>query len=139
MREVSPIADVLEGAAMKSVTIGLLIFLLPAFVSAQEAKDESKIKPDVKALEKRFEVVKGRFDADKRRYVWVLKAKETSEEPCHFDASFQDADDKVKSVKIEFDDGGSRTMKGEKYTAYIKYPTRKTMEKVTQIVVTKSD
>jgi hypothetical protein len=125
---------------MRYNSVCLLLFLLPAFISSQDAKDESKIKPDVKALEKRFEVVKSRFDPDKRRYVWVLKAKETSEEPCHFDASFQDADDKeIKAVKIEFDDGGSRTMKGEKYSAYVKYPTRKTMEKVTQIIVAKSD
>src|SRR5262249_26748004 len=125
---------------MRSCGVCLLLFVLPLFVWTQDAKDESKIRPDIRAFEKRFEVVKGRFDADKRRYVWILKAKETSEQPCHFDAVFQDAVDKeVRAVKIEFEDGGSRTMKDEKYTAFVKYPTRKTMEKVTQIVVTKSD
>ncbi len=118
----------------------LLFLFLPTLVCAQAAKDESTIKPNAAAIEKRFKIVKERFDADKRRYVWVLEAKETSESPCHFDAVFQDADDKeIKSVQIEFDDGGSRTTKGEKSTAYVKYPTRKTMENVTQIVAKKSD
>lgn len=102
--------------------------------------DESGIKPNVRALESRFRVVKQRFDADKRQYVLILQAKETSDKPCNFDASFQDADDKeVKAVKLEFDDGGRQTTQGNRYTATIKYPTRKTMDKVTQIVVTKSD
>jgi hypothetical protein len=102
--------------------------------------DESSIKPNVKALENRFRVVKQRYDVDKRQYVLILQAKETSDQACNFDAGFQDADDKeVKSVKVEFDDGGRQTAKGERYTATIKYPTRKTMEKVTQIVIKKSD
>jgi len=118
----------------------LLFLVLPAFLWAQAAKDESKIKPSVSALEKRFKILKEYFDADKRRYIWVLEAKETSEAPCHFDAVFQDAADiEIKSVKVEFDDGGNRTMKGAKYRAVVKYPTGKTMEKVTQIVVKKSD
>ncbi len=122
---------------MRFVTGLVLILIVPAWALCE---DESKLKPDVKALEKRFKVVKERFDEGKRRYVWVLEAKETSESPCHYDAVFQDADDKeVTSVKIHFEDGGSRTMKGERYTAYVKYPTRKTMEKVTQIEVKKSD
>ena len=97
-------------------------------------------RPDVKQLEKRFKVTKQRFDADKRRYVWVLEAKVSSEDPCHYDAVFQDADEKeVTSVQIDFEDGGKRTTKGEKYRAYVKYPTRKAMEKVAEIVVKKSD
>jgi hypothetical protein len=125
---------------MKHRSIWLFLLFFLALVRAQAAEDESKIKPDAKAFAKRFEVVKERFDQAKRRYVWILKAKETSETPCHFDAVFQDADDKeVKAVKIEFEDGGSRTTMGEKYTVYLKYPTRKTMEHVTQIAVKKSD
>ena len=50
-----------------------------------------------------------------------------------------DDGESVHVYRVEFDDGGSRTAKGEKYTAYVKYPTRKTMENVTQIVVKKSD
>jgi hypothetical protein len=118
----------------------LSLFLVLPLISAKADNDESKIKPNVRALEKRFEVVKGRFDSDKRRYVWILQAKETSELPCHYDAVFQDADDKeIKSVKVEFEDGGTRTTQGERYTAFVKYPSRKTMESVTQIVVKKSD
>ena len=125
---------------MRYACVCSLLALLVAPLAAQDGKDEAKIKPDVKALEKRFEVVKGRFDPDKRRYVWVLKAKETTERPYHFDAVFQDADDKeVRVVRIEFEDGGGRTTKGEKYTAQVKFPTQKAMEKVTQIVVKKSD
>jgi hypothetical protein len=125
---------------MRCHRVCLLIVLLPAFAWIQAVNEESKIKPDVRALETRFQGVKGRFDDDKRVYVWVLEAKETSEAPCHFDAVFQDADDReVKSVKVEFDGGGARTEKGEKYRASVKYPTRKTMEKVTQIVIKKSD
>ncbi len=118
----------------------VILLVFAAFAWAQEAKDESKLKPDVKAFEARFKVVKGRFDADKRIYVWVLEAKETSDAPCQFDAVFRDTDDKeVKSLKVEFDDGGTRTDKGAAYRASVKYPTRKTMESVTQIVVRKSD
>lgn len=98
------------------------------------------IKPDLKALQKRFKVVKQRYDADKRRYVLILEAKVTSDAACNFDASFQDTDDKeVKAVRLEFDDGGKETTKGKRYTAVVKYPTRKTMERVTQIVIKKSD
>ena len=104
------------------------------------AVDEADIKLDVKALEKRFKVTKQRYDADKRRYVFILQAKETSDKVCNFDASFQDPDDKeVKSVKVEFEDGGKQTTKGETYTAIVKYPTRKAIEKATQIVIKKSD
>lgn len=118
----------------------LLVGLLVALVPAARAADEADIKPAVKALEARFKVVKQRYDADKRQYVLVLEAKETSDKPCKFDASFQNADDKeITSVKVEFDDGGNSTTKGEKVTATIKYPTRKAMEKVTQIAVKKSD
>ncbi len=125
---------------MRFVLVVMFLIVLPTATCAQDAKEESKLKPDVKALEQRFKVVKERFDAAKRRYVWTLEAKETSELPCHYDAVFQDADDKeVTSVKLEFEDGGTRTMKGERYTAFVKYPTRKTMEKVTQVVVKKSD
>jgi hypothetical protein len=107
---------------------------------AAKAEDEAHIKPDLAAIEGRFKVVKHRFDVGKRRYVLILEAKETSERACHFDASFQDPDDKeITSVKLEFEDGGKQTKKGERYTATVKYPTRKTMEKVTQIVIKKSD
>ncbi|MFT3882742.1 MAG: hypothetical protein QM703_24200 [Gemmatales bacterium] len=104
------------------------------------AEDESKLKPVVKALEDRFIVTKQRFDSGKRQYVLTLQARETSDQACHYDASFQNADDKeIKTVKLEFDDGGRQTVKGEKYVVTIKYPTRKTMENVTQIVIKKSD
>jgi hypothetical protein len=119
-----------------------LFALLAAFLLAPAARaaDEADLKPNVKALEARFKVVKQRYDADKRQYVLVLEAKESSDKPCKFDAVFQDADDKqVTTVKVEFDDGGNQTSKGEKYTATVKYPTRKTMEKVTGIVIKKSD
>lgn len=115
-------------------------FLFAGFIQPARADDEADIKPDVKELEKRFKVTKQRFDADKRQYVFILEAKATSDEACHFEASFQDPDDKeIRSIKVEFDDGGKRTMKGQKYTATVKYPTRKAMEKVTQIVIKKSD
>lgn len=118
----------------------VFVLVAAAFLAGQAEADETKLKPDVKALEKRFKVSKERYDSAKRRYVWVLEAKETSEDPCHFDAVFKDADDKeVTSVKLEFEDGGRRTMKGERSTAYVKYPTRKMMENVTQIVVKKGD
>jgi hypothetical protein len=108
--------------------------------SPVRAADEADIKPDLTALEGRFKVVKHRFDSAKRRYVLILEARTTSDKACHFDASFQDPDDKeITSVKLEFEDGGKQTQKGEKYTATVKYPTRKTMEKVTQIVIKKSD
>lgn len=104
------------------------------------AADEGEIKPDVKALEKRFKVIKQRYDPDKRRYVLILEATVTSNQPCHFDASFQNPDDKeVTTVQLKFDDGATDTVKGQRYTAIVKYPTRKTMEKVTQIVFVKSD
>ena len=45
----------------------------------------------------------------------------------------------MKSIQVEFDDGGRETTKGQKYTAVVKYPTRKTMEKVTQIAIKKGD
>jgi hypothetical protein len=123
---------------MRLAVTASLMFALGAGAVARA--DESGIKPNVKALETRFRVVKQRYDADKRQYVLILQAKETSDKPCNFDASFRDADDKeVKAVKLEFDDGGRQTTQGERYTATIKYPTRKTMEKVTQIVITKSD
>jgi hypothetical protein len=109
-------------------------------VRSSRAGNEADIKPDLKALESRFKVTKKRYDASKRQYVLILEAKVSSDKPCNYDASFQDADDKeVKSVKVEFDDGGQQTTKGEKYTATVKYPTRKTMEKVSQIVIKKSD
>ena len=124
---------------MRPLTRALVILVLPA-LAAQVLKDEAKIKPDAKALEKRFKILKERFDPDRRRYVWVLEATLSSEAPCHFDAEFQDPDDKeVTSIQVEFEDGGKRTVQGEKYRAYVKYPTRKTMEKVTQIVIKKSD
>ena len=108
--------------------------------SAARAADEADIKPNLAGIEGRFKVVKHRFDAGKRRYVLILEAKETSDRACNFDASFQDPDDKeITSVKLEFEDGGKQTQKGERYTATVKYPTRKTMEKVTQIVIKKSD
>jgi hypothetical protein len=103
-------------------------------------RDEADLKPDVAALEKRFKVVKQRYNADKRQYVLQLEAKETSDDACHYEASFQDADDKeLRTVKLEFDHGGRGTSKGEKYTATIKYPTKKGLEKVTQLVIKKSD
>ena len=102
--------------------------------------DEADMKPNTKALEERFKITKQRYDAGKRQYVLLLEAKVTSDDACHFDVSFQDADDKeVKAVKLEFDHGGKQTTKGEKYTATVKYPTRKALEKVTQIVIRKSD
>ncbi len=108
--------------------------------SALRADDETKLKPVVKALEDRFIVTKQRFDSSKRQYVLTLQARETSDQASHYDASFQNADDKeIKSVKLEFEDGGRQTVKGEKYVVTIKYPTRKTMENVTQIVIKKSD
>jgi hypothetical protein len=104
------------------------------------AVDEANIKPDIKAMEQRFKVIKERYDPDKRRYVLVLEATMSSNKPCQYEASFQDADDKeVKSVQVEFEDGGRDTTKGQRYTAIVKYPTRKQMEKVTQIVVKKSN
>jgi hypothetical protein len=126
---------------MRSMWLASVASLLFALATGATAKgDESSIKPNVRALETRFRVVKQRYDADKRQYVLILQAKDTSDKPCNFDASFQDADDKeVKAVKLDFDDGGRQTTQGERYTAMIKYPTRKTMEKVTQIVITKSD
>ena len=102
--------------------------------------DEADLKPDVRALEERFTVVKQRYDAGKRQYVLVLEARLSSDRPCHFDASFRDADDKeVRAVKVEFADGGRQTNRGERYTATVKYPTRQAMQKVTQVVLTKSD
>jgi hypothetical protein len=125
---------------MRPVVSAVLLLLTVTLLGAQSGKDESKLKPDAKALEQRFTMVKQRYDEAKRRYIWVLEAKETSEKPAHFDAVFQDADDKeVTSVRIEFEDGGKRTTKGQRYNAFVKYPTRKTMEKVTEIVVKKSD
>jgi hypothetical protein len=125
---------------MRRVALTLVVFLLPIVLAGQEAKNEGKIKPNAKALEKRFKILSERFDADKRRYAWVLEATITSEEPCHFDGEFQDSDEKqVTTVAVEFEDGGKRTEKGDKYRAYLKYPIRKTMEKVTQIVIRKSD
>jgi len=123
---------------MRNCCACLLLLILPGFAWAQ--KDESTIKPDVKALEERFKIVKQRYDAGKRVYTLILEAKVTSDKACNFDASYQDADDReVKAVKLEFEDGGKQTTKGERYTATVKYPTRKTMEKVTQIVFKKSD
>ena len=55
------------------------VVVLPGIMLGQ-GKNESTIKPDVKQLEKRFKVTKQRFDADKRRYVWVLEAKVSSED-----------------------------------------------------------
>lgn len=122
--------------------MNLLLTLLVWFgdPGVRRAADEAEIKPDVKALEKRFQVIKQRYDPDKRRYVLVLEAKATSNQPCHFDASFQNPDDKeITTVQLKFDDGATDTVKGKRYTAIVKYPTRKTMEKVTQIVFVKSD
>ncbi len=124
------------------LSLWLLVALGCGLVAATAARadGEADIKPALKALEARFKVTKQRYDPDKRRYVLTLEAKDSSDKPCNFDASFRDADDKeVTSVTVEFDDGGKQTKKGEKYTATIKYPTRKTMEKVTQIVIKKSD
>lgn len=102
--------------------------------------DEADLKPNTKALEERFKITKQRYDAGKRQYVLLLEAKVTSDDACNFDVSFQDADDKeLKTVKLEFDHGGKQTSKGEKYTATVKFPTRKALEKVTQIVIKKSD
>ncbi len=121
-----------------AILMAVLCFLCGG--PAAGAADEADLKPDVKALEARFKVAKQRYDAGKRQYVLVLEAKQTSDKPCHFDASFRDPDDKeVKSVRVEFEDGGKQTAKGERYTATVKYPTRKTMERVTQIVIAKSD
>ena len=118
--------------------VGLLFTISGS--SVVRAADEADIKPDLAGIEGRFKVVKHRFDAGKRRYVLILEAKETSDRACNFDASFQDPDDKeITSVKLEFEDGGKQTQKGERYTATVKYPTRKAMEKVTQIVIKKSD
>ena len=118
--------------------VGLLFTISGS--SVVRAADDADIKPDLAGIEGRFKVVKHRFDAGKRRYVLILEAKETSDRACNFDASFQDPDDKeITSVKLEFEDGGKQTQKGERYTATVKYPTRKTMEKVTQIVIKKSD
>lgn len=124
---------------MRPTILLSLLYLLSA-TPAFQAADEANLKPDVKALQERFKIVKQRFDAGKRQYTMILEAKVTADEACHFDASFQDMDDKeVKAVKLEFEDGGKQTIKGEKYTASIKYPTRKTMEKVSQIIIKKSD
>ena len=121
-----------------AIMLGVLYLLVGG--SASRAGDEADLKPDVKALEERFKIIKQRFDAGKRVYTLVLEGKVTSDKACNFDASFQDADDKeVKAVRVEFEDGGKQTTKGERYTASVKYPTRKTMEKVTQIVIKKSD
>jgi hypothetical protein len=125
---------------MRWLTVALVVLVLPALAVAQGVKDEATIKPDVKALEQRFKVLKGRFDPGQRRYVWVLEATVSSEAPCHFDAEFQDPDDKeVTRAQVEFEDGGKRTVKGGQYRASVKYPTRKAMERVTQIVIKKSD
>ena len=122
------------------LAIGLGVLFAMMCMPASKSADEADIKPEMKALEGRFKVVKHRFDAGKRRYVLILEAKESSDRACNFDASFQDPDDKeVTAVKLEFEDGGKQTTKGERYTATVKYPTRKTMEKVTQIVIKKSD
>jgi hypothetical protein len=119
--------------------VACLLLLLPS-IPLLCATDEASIKADTSGLGDRFDVSKHRYDAGKRRYVLNLVAKETSERPCHYEASFQDADDKeVTTVRLEFEGSGQRTEKGDKYTAYIKYPTRKTLEKVTQIVIKKSD
>ena len=70
----------------------------------------------------------------------MLEATVSSEDPCLFDAEFQDADGrKVTSVSLEFEEGGTRTVQGERYRATLKFPTGKTMEKVTAIVVIPSD
>jgi hypothetical protein len=125
---------------VRLLTLALVVLVLPALVMAQAVKDEAKIKPNVKALEKRFKVLKERFDPGPRRYVWVLEATTSSEAPCLFDAEFQDPDDKeVTRVPVEFEDGGKRTVKGQQYRASVKYPTRKTMERATQIVIKVSD
>ena len=120
----------------------IVINVLPALIAvpAVQAGDESDIKPNTSDLDARFRVVKQRYDAGKRQYVLILEAKDTSDKPCNFDASFQDADDKeVRAVKVEFEDGGRQTAKGERYTATVKYPPRTTMDKVKQIVIKKSD
>jgi len=124
---------------MRLAIVGSVLISLVG-IGVVRAGDEADIKPNAKVLESRFRVVKQRYDTGKRQYIFVLEAKVTSDQPCNFDASFQDADDKeVKAVKVEFDDGGRQTAKGERYTATIKYPTRKTMDKVTQIIIKKSD
>ena len=119
----------------------LLGCFLVMFLGAAPARaDEAKLRPDVQALDGRFQVKQARFDADKRRFVWVLEARETSAAPCLFDAVFLDADDReVMAVKVEFEDGGRGTEQGTKSRAWVKYPTRKTMEKVTRILLRKSD
>lgn len=124
---------------MRLMIVACVLFVAPVLPAAR-ADDEANIRPNVRDLEQRFKVVKQRYDAGKRQYVWILEAKVSSAKACHFDASFQDANDKeVTSVKVEFEDGGKQTTEGEKYTATVKYPTRKTMERVTQIVIKKSD
>lgn len=115
-------------------------FLVVLLGVATARADEAKLKPDVQSLESRFQVKQARFDADKRRFVWVLEAKETAAEPCLFDAVFLDADDReVTTVKVEFEDGGQSTELGAKQRAWVKYPTQKTMQKVARILIRKSD
>jgi hypothetical protein len=124
---------------MRSALMLGVLFILAAGPTTR-AGDEADLKLDVRALEERFTVVKQRYDAGKRQYVLVLEARLTSDQACHFDASLRDPDDKeVRAVKVEFADGGGQTTKGERYTATVKYPTRQTMAKVTQIVIKKSD
>src|SRR5262249_48816666 len=126
--------------AMRTLAPLLILLAAPALARCQDARGEAAIKPDAKALTARFKVTKERYDPDRRRYVWGLEAKESSDATCFFDAEFQDPDDReVTRVKVEFEDGGRQTVKGQTYRAEVKYPTRKTMEKVTQIVVKKSD
>jgi hypothetical protein len=126
--------------AVVAAVLAAVLALMPPVLLGGQGVDEAKFKPNAKAFEGRFRIVKERFDSEKRQYVWTLEAKATSEDPCHYDVEFQDADDAlVVSQKVEFKDGGRRTTKGEQYQAVVKYPTRKTMERVTRLVVKKSD
>jgi hypothetical protein len=124
---------------LASVIVSLFAVSVSAqFVLAQV--DESKLKPDSKGLEQRFKVMSIRFDAPKRTFVFNMEAKLNSDLACLYDAEFQDADGKrLFSRKLDFEDGGARTQKGDKDRAFLKLPLAKQMEKVMKIVIKKSD
>jgi hypothetical protein len=121
---------------LSSVAAWLIALTIPH----SQAPQEASLKPDSRVLKEQFTISRERYDESKRAYIWVLVAKADIEGTPHFVARFRDADERaIESKDLVFSPAVSNAARGTKFTVTIKYPTRKSMERVESIEVVRND